>query len=103
MRRREFLGVVAGTATLPFAARGEAMPVIGLLHAGTPEENEKRLTAFRKGLSTGGLVEGQNVSIEYRWAGGNNGVLPEMAADLARRNVAMIVTPGSTAAAVAAK
>jgi len=104
MRRRELLGVMAAAAaTLPFAARGRAMPVIGFLHAGSPEENGKRLTAFRKGLSAGGFVEGQNVSIEYRWARGNNRLLPEMASDFVRRNVAMIVTPGSTAAAVAAK
>jgi putative ABC transport system substrate-binding protein len=103
MTRREFFGVVVGLTALPFAARAQAIPVIGFLHAGSPEENEKRVAAFRKGLSSGGFVEGRNVSIEYRWARGKNGALPEMAADLVRRSVAVIVTPGSTAAAVAAK
>jgi len=106
MRRREvlsLLGVAAGVAALPFAVRAQGWPVIGFLHAGSPEENEKRVAAFRKGLSAGGFVEGQNVAIEYRWARGNDGELAGMAADLIRRNVAVIVTPGSTAAAVAAK
>lgn len=104
MKRRGFLGFLANAALLaPFVTRAEGWPVIGFLHAGTPEQNEKRLAAFRKGLSAGGFVEGQNVSIEYRWARGKNVALSEMAADLVRRNVGMIVTPGSTAAAVAAK
>jgi putative ABC transport system substrate-binding protein len=77
--------------------------VIGFLHAGSPEENAKRLAAFRKGLAAAGFVEGQNLAIEYRWAGGKNENLPAMAADLVRRQVAVIVTPGSTAAAVVAK
>jgi putative tryptophan/tyrosine transport system substrate-binding protein len=77
--------------------------VIGFLHAGSPEENKKRLAAFLKGLSDAGFVEGQNVAIEYRWASGNNELLPAMAADLVRRKVALITTPGSTAAAVIAK
>jgi putative tryptophan/tyrosine transport system substrate-binding protein len=103
MRRREFLAVLAGTTLAsPFVARAQAGPVIGFLHAGSPEENEKRLAAFRKGLAAGGFVEGQNVSIDYHWARGKNDALPGMAADLVRKNVAMIVTPGSTAAADAA-
>lgn len=104
MKRRGFLGLLAGAALdVPFAVQAQAAPVIGFLHAGSPEENEKRLAAFRRGLSAGGFVEGRNVSIEYRWARGNSGKLSDMAADLVRRNVLMIVTPGSTAAAVAAK
>ena len=104
MRRRELLGLLAGAAVAtPLAARAQAFPVIGFLHAGTPEENEKRLAAFRRGLNAGGFAEGRNVTIEYRWARGQNEVLADLAADLVRHNVAMIATPGSTAAAVAAK
>jgi putative ABC transport system substrate-binding protein len=104
MRRREVLGAFAGAmAAWPLAGRAQASPVIGLLHAGSPEENEKRMAAFRKGLAAGGFVEGQSVSIEYCWARGKNDVLADLAADLVRRKVSIIVTPGSTAAAVAAK
>jgi putative ABC transport system substrate-binding protein len=104
MRRRDVLGFLAGAAAVvPLVARAQGSPVIGFLHAGSPEENEKRLAAFKKGLNAGGFVEGQNVAIEYRWARGKSELLPELAADLIRRNVAMITTPGSTAAAVAAK
>ncbi len=104
MRRREFLGLLAGaTLATPMVVHAQAPPLIGFLHAGTPEENEKRLAAFRKGLNAGGFVEGQYVKIEYRWARGKNELLPELAADLVRHNVTMIATPGSTAAAVAAK
>jgi putative ABC transport system substrate-binding protein len=105
MRRREFIAGLGAAALLPFAARAQtaAMPVIGFLHAGSPDENAKRLDAFRKGLAAAGVVEGQNVAIEYRWASGRNQELAAMAADLIGKSVALIVTPGSTAAAVAAK
>ena len=105
MRRREFIAGIGAVATLPFTVRAQspAMPVIGFLHAGSLEENTKRLDAFRKGLAAAGFVEGQNVAIEYRWASGRNQDLPAMAADLIGKSVALIVTPGSTAAAVAAK
>jgi putative ABC transport system substrate-binding protein len=105
MRRREFFGFVGGTACWSFAAAAQqaAMPVIGFLHAGSRDENAKRLAAFRKGLGDSGFVEGQNVVIEYRWASGRNEELPAMAADLIRRKVALITTPGNTAASVVAK
>lgn len=105
MRRREFIAVISGAAALPFAARAQspAMPVIGFLHAGSPDENARRLDAFRKGLAAAGFVEGRNVAIEYRWASGKTPELAAMAADLIGKPVALIVTPGSTAAAVAAK
>jgi putative ABC transport system substrate-binding protein len=105
MRRREFIGLLGGAVALPFAARAQtpAMPVIGFLHAGSPEENTRRLDAFRKGLAAAGYVEGQNVAIEYRWASGRTQDLAAMAADLIAKSVTLIATPGSTAAAVAAK
>jgi ABC-type uncharacterized transport system substrate-binding protein len=106
MRRREFLSTLTGLAAVwPLVARAQssAMPVIGFLHAGSPDENTKRLAAFLKGLGDAGFVEGRNVVIEYRWASGHNEQLPAMVADLIARKVALITTPGSTAAAVAAK
>jgi putative tryptophan/tyrosine transport system substrate-binding protein len=105
MRRREFFGAVIGASCWSLTARAQqaAMPVIGFLHAGSPDENLKRLDAFRKGLADAGFVEGKNVAIEYRWASGKNDDLPAMAADLVRHKVAVITTPGSTAASVVAK
>jgi putative ABC transport system substrate-binding protein len=105
MRRREFFGTMIGASCWPLAARAQqpALPVIGFLHAGSPDENVKRLAAFRKGLADAGFVEGKNVAIEYRWASGKNDQLPAMAADLIRHKVVVITTPGSTAASVVAK
>jgi len=103
MKRREFLGALGVAAAWPFAARAQAKPAIGFLHAGSPDENQKRIAAFLKGLAAGGFVDGQNVAIDYRWAMSSNEKLSGMAADLVRANVAVIVTPGSTAAAVAAR
>jgi putative ABC transport system substrate-binding protein len=79
------------------------MPVIGLLYPGSPEATAKYLAGFRKGLGETGYVEGHNVAIEYRWAHGENSRLPELAADLISRPVSVIATPGSVAAALAAK
>ena len=105
MRRREFIGALGGAAAWPITvwAQQATVPVIGFLHAGSPEPNVNLVAAFRKGLGEVGFVEGQNLAIEFRWAAGEDARLQDMAADLVRRRVAVIVTPASTPAALAAK
>src|SRR5262249_44886707 len=114
IRRREFIGTLGGmAATWPLAARAQqtTMPVVGVLRGGAPEAGASMLAAFRKGLSETGFVEGRNVAIELRWVQVRRGQdsrdrmseLSEAVADLVRRKVDVIATPGSSLGALAAK
>jgi ABC-type uncharacterized transport system substrate-binding protein len=105
MRRRQFIKVLGGAVTLPVAAvaQQQATPMVGYLGSESVDLSRSRLNAFLGGLNEAGYVEGRNVAIEYRWAHGHNEQLPALAADLVRRRVALIVTIGSTPAALAAK
>jgi putative ABC transport system substrate-binding protein len=105
MNRRELVALLGafGLGWYRPARAQQTMPVIGFLHSGVPGPNANRLTGFRKGLREGGFVEGQNVSIEFRWAEDRNDRLPELAADLVRRRVNVIATLSATQAALAAK
>jgi putative tryptophan/tyrosine transport system substrate-binding protein len=106
MRRREFITLLGGAAAAwPLTARAQqsSIPVVGFLYPGVPELSTGIVTAFRKGLGEAGFAEGRNVAVEFRFAYNDNVRLPELAAELVRRRVAAIVTPGSTPSAVAAK
>ena len=105
MRRREFIAGLGGAAAWSLAARAQqpALPVVGFVSAGSLESKTSWVAAFRKGLGETGYVEGQKVMIEYHWLEGQFDPLPALMSDLVRRRVALIATPGFTAAAIAAK
>jgi putative tryptophan/tyrosine transport system substrate-binding protein len=106
IERRKFLAALGGTAVAwPLAARAQqaAMPVVGLVGGGGGDVSTRYVTAFRKGLNETGIIEGQNAAIEYHWLEGQYERLPSLMADLVRRRVAVIATPGSNPAALAAK
>jgi putative ABC transport system substrate-binding protein len=106
MRRREFILALGGAAaTWPLAARAQpkTLPVVGFINGGSPDAASRFGAAFRKGLNENGTIEGQNVTVEYHWLEGQYDRLPALVADLVRRRVAVIATPGTTPAALAAK
>src|SRR5262252_7034667 len=102
MRRREFITLVGGAAAAwPLAAPAQQSvtpAVVGLLSSSSPEALAEVLTAMRQGLKEAGYTEGQNLVIEYRTAGVDYGRFPELAADLIRRRVALIITPNAASA-----
>jgi putative ABC transport system substrate-binding protein len=105
MRRRDFMLALAGAAAWPLAARAQqpAMPVIGFFSPTSADASAYMVDGLRRGLAETGYVEGRNVTIEYRWAGGRYDRLPELAAELVRRRVDVIFASGSSAPGLAAK
>jgi putative ABC transport system substrate-binding protein len=104
MKRREFIGLIGGTAVWPLAARAQhSRPTIGFLASGSPETFKTVLLGFLSGLKASGFLEGSNVAIEYRWAQGQFNLLQSLAEELALRLVDIIVTMGGNVAALAAK
>jgi ABC-type uncharacterized transport system substrate-binding protein len=105
MKRREFIAIAGGVAAWPLAAHAQqgALPVIGFMSSRSPEDSQTVLAAFRKGISEGGLVEGKNVVMEFRWARGDFGRLPAFATEFVSKRVAVIVAAGGDVSGLAAK
>ena len=104
MKRRAFITLLGGVAAWPVAASAQQpTPIVSFVSLGSPAASAPRVAAFQKGLSETGHVESQNVTVEYYWLDGRFDRLPSLMADLVRRRVAVIATPGQTAAAQAAK
>jgi putative ABC transport system substrate-binding protein len=103
--RRRFITLLGSAAAWPLVARAQQrpVPVVGFLDAGSAAERVQQVAAVRKGLAEGGYQDGHNVALEFRWAEGQYSRFGELAADLVRRQVSVIVTPGSGTAALAAK
>jgi len=105
MRRRNFIALLGGAAAWPLAARAQqqAMPLIGFVSSRAPAESASHVAAFRRGLSEAGFVEGQNLSISFRWAEGHYDRLPALAAELVNLRVAVLFAAGGPPSALAAK